>query len=806
MKEEGATSPSTVATSNGLVVDVKGLRRQFGQGAAVVEAVRGVDLELARGEIVLIMGPSGSGKTTLLSMLGALLRPSEGAIRLGGVEITALTERELPALRAQRIGFIFQDFNLMPSLTARENVEVSLNVMGVRGKEARQRAVHLLRELGLGHRLDFLPAKLSGGENQRVAIARALANDPDLVLADEPTANLDSSIGREVMRRLRDIAKQRGQSVLIVSHDDRIRRVRRSRAVAGGWSVQTYALARERSGLWHGDRPRRGTRPRARRRSRLLVLLRRLPGGVPRRSRDRHGRHGRGGARAMTESGRELARRLRRRWALIELVANAGGALVLLAFLHAFHSAADPHHATEEDVAIGTAQVLVYLTLALPLGWMWSERRRSALWHWLSEDRPADTAERDLVLRAPLQEVAVIAVLWGVAALLFGALQIPESLHLAFEDTLTITLGGVTTCALIYLLIERLLRPVTARALAQVPPAQPVGPSVRARLITAWGLASGVPLLGLALVAVGALGGGFEDAGSLAVAVLILTGAGLVAGAVATVLAARSLADPLTAVRRAQARIRAGDLDVRVAVDDGSEVGLLQAGFNEMAAGLRERERLRDLFGRHVGVDVARRALDAGVALGGEVRDVAALFVDLAGSTAFASRHLPEEVVSLLNRFFAIVVDVAEAHGGWVNKFEGDAALCVFGAPTEQSDAAARALAAGRELGERMRSELPQLDAGIGISAGPAVAGNVGAERRLEYTIIGDPVNEAARLSELAKGRPGRVLASEAALSRASVDEAARWRVGEEAVLRGRAAPTRLAAPIKDLTLEAPVR
>ena len=211
------------ATANSFVVEVKALRRSFGQGAAVVEAVRGVDLELEQGEIVLIMGPSGSGKTTLLSMLGALLRPSAGTIRLGGVEITGLTERELPTVRAERIGFIFQDFNLMPSLTARENVEVSLNVMGVTGAQARRRAERLLRELGLGHRLDFLPAKLSGGENQRVAIARALANDPDLVLADEPTANLDSSIGREVMRRLREIAKQRRQSVLIVSHDDRIR-------------------------------------------------------------------------------------------------------------------------------------------------------------------------------------------------------------------------------------------------------------------------------------------------------------------------------------------------------------------------------------------------------------------------------------------------------------------------------------------------------------------------------------------------------------------------------------------------------
>jgi putative ABC transport system ATP-binding protein len=215
--------PATENDKIPLVLDVTGLSRHFGEGASSVAAVRGVDLRLAAGEIVLIMGPSGSGKTTLLSMLGALLRPSEGEIRLAGVPITELTERDLPALRAERIGFIFQDFNLMPSLTARENVEVALNVAGVRGARAHERATSLLEELGLRERLDFLPEHLSGGEKQRVAIARALANDPDLILADEPTANLDSSIGREVMRRLREIAKRREQSVLIVSHDDRIR-------------------------------------------------------------------------------------------------------------------------------------------------------------------------------------------------------------------------------------------------------------------------------------------------------------------------------------------------------------------------------------------------------------------------------------------------------------------------------------------------------------------------------------------------------------------------------------------------------
>ena len=204
------------------VLEVTDLRRSFGEGETRVEAVRGVELTLGRGEIALIMGPSGSGKTTLLSMLGGLLRPSSGAILLDGLALHELDESELPAVRAQKIGFIFQDFNLMPSLSARENVEVALNVAGTAGASAHERAERLLRDLELGHRLDFLPDKLSGGEKQRVAIARALANEPSLVLADEPTANLDSSIGREVMRVLRELARKRGQSVLIVSHDSRI--------------------------------------------------------------------------------------------------------------------------------------------------------------------------------------------------------------------------------------------------------------------------------------------------------------------------------------------------------------------------------------------------------------------------------------------------------------------------------------------------------------------------------------------------------------------------------------------------------
>ena len=207
------------------LVRIRQLSKVFGEGETRVEAVSGVDFDLARGEIVLVMGPSGSGKTTLLSMLGGLLRPSAGELLVDGVDIAALPERELPPFRARTFGFIFQDFNLVPALNARENVEIALNLAGVRGGEARSRATQLLDVLGLVARREFHVDQLSGGEKQRVAIARAIANRPALILADEPTANLDSAHGAETMRLLRRMAKEEGTTVVIVSHDERLREV-----------------------------------------------------------------------------------------------------------------------------------------------------------------------------------------------------------------------------------------------------------------------------------------------------------------------------------------------------------------------------------------------------------------------------------------------------------------------------------------------------------------------------------------------------------------------------------------------------
>ncbi|MFA5786091.1 MAG: ATP-binding cassette domain-containing protein [Actinomycetota bacterium] len=208
---------------NEIAVKAERLEKTFGEGDVQVRAVRGVDLEVGRGEVVLIMGPSGSGKTTLLSMLGAMLRPTSGAISIDGVDLARVSESKLHDFRARRLGFVFQDFNLLSSLSAQENVEFALNLTGQTGKRSRQRAQELLEGFGLGQRLGFRPDKLSGGEKQRVAIARALANRPTVILADEPTANLDSKIGHEIARLLRRAASEEQRAVVMVSHDQRLK-------------------------------------------------------------------------------------------------------------------------------------------------------------------------------------------------------------------------------------------------------------------------------------------------------------------------------------------------------------------------------------------------------------------------------------------------------------------------------------------------------------------------------------------------------------------------------------------------------
>jgi putative ABC transport system ATP-binding protein len=203
-------------------ITARGLEMLYGSGSSQVQALRGVDLDAKLGEIVVVMGPSGSGKTTLLSVLSGILRPTKGTAQIFGSDITAMTRPQLAAFRRDHFGFIFQGFNLFGALTARQNVEVALELKDISGRNARAEADRMLASAGIAHRAGHVPRDLSGGEKQRVSIARALAGGPKVVVADEPTASLDSANGHAVVELLRKLAKEKGSTVLIVTHDARI--------------------------------------------------------------------------------------------------------------------------------------------------------------------------------------------------------------------------------------------------------------------------------------------------------------------------------------------------------------------------------------------------------------------------------------------------------------------------------------------------------------------------------------------------------------------------------------------------------
>lgn len=203
-------------------LEVEGLTKIYGEGHTAVTAVSEASLDLAGNEFVGLLGPSGSGKTTLISMIGALLTPTDGSVRIGGEDISGMSKKEQTRFRANRIGFVFQSFNLVPFLTARENLTVMANVSDLSKKEIGDRADQLLEELGLADRRDNLPEQLSGGERQRVAIGRALVTDPDLILVDEPTASLDTELGKAVVEMLAKEIKERNKSGIMVTHDLRM--------------------------------------------------------------------------------------------------------------------------------------------------------------------------------------------------------------------------------------------------------------------------------------------------------------------------------------------------------------------------------------------------------------------------------------------------------------------------------------------------------------------------------------------------------------------------------------------------------
>lgn len=478
--------------------------------------------------------------------------------------------------------------------------------------------------------------------------------------------------------------------------------------------------------------------------------------------------------------------------AVVWLANTIGASLLLVEYLVVLpfpDAASQPGVRQANLVLAAICIVLSWLILGIIGG-----RRANHALAWTVRGADPTAAEQDLTIGLPWWLFRLQVLIWVVSFFAFLIRNWDVGTVFAIEVAGAVLISGLATATTAFLLAGKLLRPATARVLALSPPQRGTAAGVGDRAVFIWTLTSGVPVFGLVmLVAFSPSSGASLERLAWSGAVIGLVT--LIGGLFATILFAKSLGEPLCELTATLAEVEAGNLDVEIAVDDTGEIGQLQHGLNTMVLALREREQLRDLFGRHVGVDVARQALQHGVALGGEEREVAALFVDIIGSTTFAAQREPGEVVAALNRFFEVVVSVVSEHGGLVNKFEGDAALCIFGAPLALPDAAASALAAARTMARRLKAEVPDLDAGIGVSHGLVIAGNIGSTERLEYTVIGDPVNEAARLTEQAKDRPERVVASQRIVDKASLSEGALWLLLEPLLLRGRLEPTTLAVP-----------
>jgi adenylate cyclase len=485
------------------------------------------------------------------------------------------------------------------------------------------------------------------------------------------------------------------------------------------------------------------------------------------------------------------------------LQADIIGALLVLGFLR-FGLPPEDRIQLQDLPAFNLAIFLAYLFLSFTVGSYLTLRMLMPVMRWqrrdtlLGERDPAATEmARTRALKMPFYRSVINVTNWLLGSIVFIVASWPVASKSAPVVAVATGLGATATAIIGYLQSERVLRPVAVAALRGGVPENFRAPGVIQRQVLTWVLSTAVPILAIVLAVVASKVEILTaPADRLTTPILLLAIAALVIGLFGTVLVAMSIADPLRQLRWALGEVQRGNYNAHMQIYDASELGLLQAGFNDMVRDLAERQRLRDLFGRYVGEDVARRALERGTELGGQERDVAVLFVDLVGSTHLASTIPAAEVVNLLNEFFRVVVDTVNRHGGFVNKFQGDAALCIFGAPIEHPDACGAALAASRELHDDLISVLGETEFGIGISAGRAIAGHIGAQARFEYTVIGDPVNEAARLTELAKLEPGHVLASAIAVSGALDAEALCWDVGEIVELRGRTAPTQLARPL----------
>ena len=391
------------------------------------------------------------------------------------------------------------------------------------------------------------------------------------------------------------------------------------------------------------------------------------------------------------------------------LQADIIGALLVLGFLR-FGLPPEDRVQLQDLPAFNLAIFLGYLFVSFTVASFLSLRLLIPVIRWqrrdtlLADRDPAVTElARSRALKMPFYRSVISVTNWCLGSIVFIVASWPVASHSAPVVAVATALGATATAIIGYLQSERVLRPVAVAALRGGVPENFHAPGVIQRQVLTWVLSTGVPVLAIVLAVVASK---FEiltaPAERLTTPILLLAIVALVIGLAGTVLVAMSIADPLRQLRWALGEVQRGNYNAHMQIYDASELGLLQAGFNDMVRDLAERQRLRDLFGRYVGEDVARRALERGTELGGQERDVAVLFVDLVGSTQLASTRPAAEVVSLLNEFFRVVVDTVNRHGGFVNKFQGDAALCIFGAPIEHPDASGAALAASRELHDEL--------------------------------------------------------------------------------------------------------
>ncbi|WP_405134846.1 adenylate/guanylate cyclase domain-containing protein [Nocardia sp. NBC_01388] len=431
-------------------------------------------------------------------------------------------------------------------------------------------------------------------------------------------------------------------------------------------------------------------------------------------------------------------------------------------------------------------QVAIYPAIGAAVGIVLAVRDREHYFSWLDQRRAPTETEARRLLHLPMGITLRALAIWIPGVIIAAAVYAHATSPRNFAVVLSMfTLGGLESAALTYLIVDRLIRPTIPVVAEVLDDTAHWSSTVLMRVLVTFAVVGAVPLLMLITV----LADPTTDPSDRVRTGIYLAVVGLSAGSVATAALARAVATPMHTLRDALDRIARGELDVQVPIGSTSEIGRLEHSVNELAANLREREHMRTVFGRHVGTEVAERALAGTTNLTGDLQVVTALFVDVTGSVALSTELAPHDFVAKLNRLLSIVITATEDNHGLVNKFEGDAALCIFGAPIALEDNATPALRAARRIRDEVAAA-GELDVGIGVARGLVFAGDVGADTRLEFTVIGDAVNEAARLTTEAKQVGRRILASQAVIDAAAEFERSRWELHDTLHLRGRKEPT----------------